>query len=250
MSKVLHAFLKKYNYINMINKIYFLFLSLCIVHLSANAQPVNNDNYTPRKRKLITTSSGIEGNIFQFSQITNNSFAVRSIPRYSLFFNTGVDANLHASRTIKPFSGLYLRNLGIIQEVDDVKTKRRVYALGIPLGLKFYTMNKELIFKIGGDYNLALNYKEKMFVDGDKKSKFNEWFSDRTPQFFPSLFTGLIYHGCSITLNYYPQNFFNQDFVQSGNKPYEKMEAKMFTLSAGFNMDKSRKGNKYYQRKK
>jgi hypothetical protein len=82
----------------------------------------------------------------------------------------------------------------------------------------------------------VFNYKEKVFRNGDKTAKFNEFFSNKTPLFYPSIFAGITIYKISLTANYYPNNFFNTDYSF-----YNKMDAKLFTISAGIHLENQSK---------
>jgi hypothetical protein len=173
------------------------------------AQNVTSGNAKPQSLEL---SSGIEGSILQFANFTNNSKSVTTIPRYTFFLNGGIHANYKISNTVKVFTGIDFKNIGLIDKYgDSLKVKRRIYTIGAPMGLKF-KIKRNLKFNIGADFNFVFNYKEKVFVNGDKKSKFNEFFSNKTPLFYPSVFAGIIIDKISLSANYYPTNFFNSDY--------------------------------------
>jgi hypothetical protein len=211
----------------MLKKITLLFLSF-MVFVTCFAQNTTSGNSKPQS---IVLSSGIEGSILQFANFTNDSKSVTTIPRYTFFLNGGIHANYKISNTFRAFTGLDFKNIGLIDKYRDTLKKRRMYAIGAPLGLKI-KIKQKLKLKIGADFSLVFNYKEKVFVNGDKKSKFNEFFSDKTPLFYPSIFAGIIIDKISLSANYYPNNFFNSDY-----KFYSKMEAKLFTISVGVHLD-------------
>lgn len=183
-------------------------------------------------------AGGGDGSILSFAHVTDKGNSVKNIPRFSLFFNIGSTVNYDFSNNAGFFSGLNLKNIGFITREGDEKIKRRVYALGIPLGLKFGNFNDDFFFYLGGQYDLAFNYKEKHFVNGKKTEKFNEWFSDRTPLLMPSLFAGVKMHNFNVKVQYYPNNFFNTDFTETvgdvTTKPYDGMKANMFFVSFGY----------------
>lgn len=213
----------------MIKKLFiFIFATTSAINLFA--QEKTADNAKPKK---IEISSGIEGSILQFANFTNSGQKITTIPRYSYFFNTGFDADFKINKIVQPFSGLYIKNIGMIDKYgDSIKVKRRMYTIGAPVGLKFI-LSKNVKFKVGADANLVFNYKEKLFINGDKKSKWNEFFSNKTPLFYPSVFAGISFAGISLSANYYPQNFFDTNNYAY----YSKMDAKLFTISAGINID-------------
>ncbi len=216
----------------MLKKTTLLFLSF-MLSVTCFAQNSTSGNSKPQS---IVLSSGIEGSILQFANFTNNSKSVTTIPRYTFFLNGGIHANYKISNTVKVFTGIDFKNIGLIDKYgDSLKVKRRIYTIGAPMGLKF-KIKRNLKFNIGADFNFVFNYKEKVFVNGDKKSKFNEFFSNKTPLFYPSVFAGIIIDKISLSANYYPTNFFNSDY-----KLYSKMEAKLFTISAGVHLENQSK---------
>lgn len=217
----------------MIKKFTFLFASIFSV-ICANAQTTTELKLKPKK---IDITSGMESSILQFAKFVNNGKTEKTIPRYSYYFNSGIDINLKINKTVYPFTGVYIKNIGMIDKYgDSLKFKRRMYSIGAPLGLKIKA-GKEVQFKLGADFNLVFNYKEKMFVNGDKKSKYNEFFSKRTPMFYPSFFAGFSISGISLSANYYPNNFFNTNYEHTTNYfPFKNYEAKLFTISAGFDI--------------
>ncbi|WP_201747860.1 hypothetical protein [Chitinophaga vietnamensis] len=198
----------------------------------------------PKHRERIYVTHGGEGALLSFASMKNNDEHVRNIPRFSLFFNIGTNFNKDFSKNFGIFTGLNIKNIGLISKpTDSLKLKQRVYTLGIPLGFKIGDLSGgSIFFFAGAECDLAFNYKEKQFVDGKKVHKFNEWFSDRTPLLMPSFFAGARVHpGFGLKVQYYPQNFFNKDFktTDKGNTvyPYKNMEANLVfvTLSYNFN---------------
>lgn len=200
-------------------------------------------NYTPPAERYhpvhgVYMAGGGDGSILSFATVKENGDRINNLPRFSLFFNIGSTANYDFSNNAGFFSGLNLKNIGFITRENDTKIKRRVYTLGIPAGLKFGSFNDDFFFYLGGQYELAFNYKEKHFINGKKVMKFNEWFSDRTPLLMPSLFAGVKMHNFNVKVQYYPDNFFNTSFTETKggiiNKPYENMKAHMFFVSFGY----------------
>lgn len=208
---------------------YFQFFFLILMlHLSTSAQTVS----PPAKKKKFTIESGVEGFLLQFSKVSAWNIDQKTVPRFTYYFNTGFDVNYKMHKHVRPFTGIHLRNIGLITRPNDtIKTKHRVYTLGAPLGLKFYLLNEKLMFKVGGDVGLALNYKIKNFIN-DTKTKNNEWFSDRVSPVFASVFFGVRYQTISLTANYYLNNFFNPSHIASMN-----VDGRIFTIGLGFAVD-------------
>ena len=132
---------------------------------------------------------------------------------------------------------------------DTIKIKQRVYALGIPVGIKIGDMQKRLYAALGAELELFFNYKQKTFLGsgrGDKVEKFNEWFSDRTPLLNPSLFVEFNFKkGTYLKLRYYPMNFLvadKQNFTVNNIKTGFRPEtSQLFALSFGRVIGKKRK---------
>jgi len=79
--------------------------------------------------------------------------------------------------------------------------------------------------------SMAFNYKHKHIVN-DTKTKDSKYFSNRTALFFPSLYAGLSVHGFSVTASYYLNNFF-----EPLNPYVQDMNAHLFTIGLGLNID-------------
>lgn len=237
-------------------KFYLIPLLLCLLQLPAFSQDHKSDStkkiwkvryfsrYVGQPGRVYTTWGG-DGPLLSFGHdLRQNGNHVRNVPRFTFFFNIGHNLNYDFTRHFGFFTGLNLKNIGLItkDDIDSVKLKRRVYTLGIPIGFKIGDLrNGSFFFFAGGSYDLAFNYKEKKFINGDKKEKFNEWFSDRTPLLMPSLFAGIrMRPGFGLKVQYYPNNFFNKEYIVNmpGGVmyPYKSLDAKMFfvTLSYDF----------------
>jgi hypothetical protein len=215
-------------------KIYFIASLLCVFAINTHAQ--ENSTEAPLKNKKWSYSSGIEGSIIQFARFSTpfQTAGIKAIPRYTYFFNTGIDINYKVSKNLKAYSGLQLKNLGVIYKYSDsIKHKYRVYTIGAPLGVKFYTNNKKLMIKAGVDAALAFNFKWKYYTDNKKVFKDNEFFSDGTNLLFSSVFAGFSVGGISLTGNFYINDFFNEKTIGPVNN------ARLITLSAGISLDEN-----------
>lgn len=222
-------------------KYYLLSMLCCLLQLTTFAQEDSTkkswyaDQYPVNHKKAYTTWGG-DGPLLSFGDIKYAGEHVHNIPRFTFFFNAGHNFNYDFNNHFGIFTGLNLKNIGLITKDnnDSVKLKRRVYTLGVPVGFKIGDLKRgTFFFFAGGSYDLAFNYKEKKFVNGDKVDKFNEWFSDRTPLLMPSLFAGLRFRpGIGLKFQYYPNNFFNKDFKETvkgvTTQPYKDVESKMF----------------------
>ena len=172
------------------------------------------------------------------------------IPRYSTFFHFGEQFHLNLGKSFGLYTGIGVRNIGMINRLNDtIKIKQRVYALGVPVGIKLGDMQKRVYAALGAELELFFNYKQKTFLGsgrGDKVEKFNEWFSDRTPLLNPSLFVEFNFKkGTYIKLRYYPMNFLvadKQNFTVNNIKTEFRPEtSQLFALSFGRVIGKKRK---------
>lgn len=212
----------------------------------------------PPKTNIYSTNGGEF--IFSFVNMDNNGEDVTNILRFSAFFHASQKWNFDFGNNFGLFTGYGLRNVGFItendgiledefdefwdilgSEGDDVRVKRRSYSLGVPLAIKLGDFKRGAYVYGGGELELMFNYKAKLFVDGDKEEKFNEWFSDRTNLINPSVFGGVqLPGGVNLQFRYYLLNFLNQDFTQRVDgveiQPFRNVDSRMFYISVSFNL--------------
>ncbi|WP_423737189.1 hypothetical protein [Chitinophaga caseinilytica] len=208
--------------------------------------------YAPPKPGKGYITAGGNGPLLSFANVKLNDERMRNIPRFTVFFNIGTNYNYDFNNNIGIFSGLNIKNIGLITKPsDNVKLKQRVYTMGVPVGLKIGDLRSGTFLYFGGEYDLAFNYKEKYFLDGDKKSKFNEWFSDRTDLFMPSLFAGFRFGSAfGVKGQYYLNNFFNKDFTETRDgvktQPYKDLKANLMFVTLSYNFGiKTKTHNKH-----
>ena len=184
------------------------------------------------------TSSGIE-NIFAFSNIESSESAtpIQQDLRYTIAFNIQTNINYDFGNNFGVYSGLGIRNVGINYRPEgDYRIKQRAYSLGVPLGFKIGNLDKGIFFYGGAEYEWMFAYKEKRYVDGEKKIK-REWFSDRLNSFVPSLYGGVSFaNGISVSVKYYMDDFLNKDYTTSNTKPYANINSQMIYLSVGISL--------------
>jgi hypothetical protein len=170
--------------------------------------------------------------------------------RFSSFFHVGEQFHVNLGKLFGLYTGLGVRNIGMINRLNDtIKVKQRVYALGIPVGIKLGDMQKRVYAALGAELELFFNYKQKTFLGsgrGEKVEKFNEWFSDRTPLLSPSLFFEFNFKkGTYLKLRYYPLNFLvadKQNFTVNNIKTgFRPTASQLFALSFGRVIGKKRK---------
>jgi hypothetical protein len=223
-----------------------LLISLAIFTINTQAQKVYH-------------SSGGEI-IFSGADVVFNGTNVNTNIRFTLFLHLQHHINLDITNNIGLFTGIGLRNVGLITEdlyqnvgfanVDNTnpnwnkstKVKRRSYSLGFPIALKIGSFSNHFFFFAGGEYEWMFHYKQKLFIDGNK-SKFTEWTSDRVNPWVPSLFAGVQFpQGFRLKFKYYMDDFINTSFsgVDFGQEvDYSQFEkSRMWYISLAFFINK------------
>lgn len=186
-------------------------------------------------------TSGMDGNILSTAFMSMNGGDTKlTTPRFTTFFHIGTNFHYNFSTSFGIFTGVGIKNIGFIEKFDspDSTVKRRVYTIGIPVGIKIGNMTEGSYFMLGGGIDMPFNFKEKGFIKRNDKVKFNEWFSSRTPAIMPYVFLGTrLRPGFIFKLQYYPGNFLNPDFkAADGSTPYAGYDVQLTTLSFGFNI--------------
>jgi hypothetical protein len=180
------------------NRFYLLILFFSFV-FSVNAQHV----YTVSGGEII----------FQSARVEQNGNDINTNLRFTVFFHAGEYLHLDMGDHIGMFSGIGIRNVGLITEENHIKTKYRTYNLGVPLAIKAGSFKKNAFIFAGAEYELMMQYKQKTF-EGGSKTKYTSWFSARTPHFIPSAFAGIQFPvGVQIKFRYYLENYLNESYA-------------------------------------
>ncbi|MDL5048730.1 hypothetical protein QQ054_22210 [Oscillatoria amoena NRMC-F 0135] len=189
-------------------------------------------------KKVYTTTSGEL--IFSFADISLNGSEEGSVLRFSPVVNIQNWVNIDRSDKFGLFTGLSLRNVGVIYDEDEfTRIKARTYNVGIPVGVKLGNLSGKFLF-FGYELEIPVNYKEKIFIDEDKDDKKNIWFSDRVNLINHSLMAGVqLPYGATLKFKYYLTNFYNKDFETSNGKPYENTNINVFYFSLSFGLLKN-----------
>ncbi len=161
--------------------------------------------------------------------------------RFSPVFNAQMWVHVDKNEHFGIFSGVTLRNVGFIYDLPgtNIRKKARSYNVGIPLAFKLGDMNGTFVYA-GYEAEIAFNYKEKTFEDGDKKDKFNRWFSDRMNLFQHGFFVGIqLPYDANIKFKYYVSKFYNSNFAETDANgvvvhPYQSIDANVFYFALSF----------------
>lgn len=205
-------------------------ISITFSYIFAQTKTVTKDD------KPYFTSGGEW--IFSTGTLQNNN----NVLRFSPVINLQTLLNFDKSESFGWFTGINIRNVGFIfDESASVRKKVRNYNLGIPIGVKLGHMEDRFFFA-GYELEIAMNYRERTFVDEKRTERFSVWFSDRVNTLQHALFIGYnLPKGTSIKAKYYLNSFFNQSFTASdGNggtfRPYEGLNANIFYISLNFDL--------------
>lgn len=154
--------------------------------------------------------------LFQSGSVQKSGEDMNTNMRFTLWFHLGEYVHLDVGNNIGFFTGLGIRNVGFITEENDIKNKYRSYMLGAPLALKLGSFKDKFYVYGGAEYEWMFHFKQKTFVD-DQKIKTSEWFSNRTPDFIPSVFAGIQFpYGLNVKFKYYLNDFLNHDYQGTG----------------------------------
>jgi hypothetical protein len=174
----------------------------------------------------------------QYTDAFQNAYPEASIQkmpvRFTTFFHVQQFWNLDLNNNIGFFTGIGLRNIGIISneylptEINyasetpyagdyfQSKIIRRTFSLGVPLAFKVGSFKDNLHIYAGGEMEWSFHMKEKYWKNNTRtggKSKNTEWFPNQITTLLPSAFVGLqLPKGVNIKFKYYLENFLNQDY--------------------------------------
>jgi hypothetical protein len=208
----------------------FVFITLLIIHSGiVSAQ------------RFYRTSGGE----LIFSRPVNNSpFPdAANQTRFSAFFHYNNNFHYNLTSAIGCFSGISISNIGFIYKVGDTTFKKRVYAIGIPLAIKFGNLSNNNFIFAGGEIEFPIHYKQKKII-GSHKLKYSTFFNDRVNPFLPSIFAGIQFKGGScLKFRFYLSDFLNKEFVGSDfglRTEYKNTHTQLFLLSLSFNLKKNK----------
>jgi hypothetical protein len=223
---------------------YLLFFGLGLLYSPLQAQKV----YTLTSGEIIFSQSQAS-----FTKAFTDSYSGASLSgnnvRFTMFFHVGQYLHYDVSKNFGLFSGLVIRNIGMITDetlpqtvaltgssvppsYKQYKIIRRQYTLGLPLAFKIGDFDKHLYFFAGGEYEMAFHFKEKYWTGNyersGSKTKKTEWFSNQTPTFLPSVFGGFQFPGgVNVKFRYYLTDFLDSNYKGNGNA----LEGAIFDVS-------------------
>ena len=186
----------------------FSFVVVAVMIVASNPITVHaQDVYTVTSTELL----------FQSGRIEKSGADINTNLRFTLFFHLGEYVHFDMGNYVGLYTGVGVRNVGFITDEVNLKTKYRSYMLGAPLALKLGSFKDRFYVYGGGEYEWMFQFKQKTFID-DQKIKVSEWFSNRTPDFIPSVFAGIQFpYGFNVKFKYYLKDFLNHNYQGSGD---------------------------------
>lgn len=211
-------------------QIQILAIIACSFCLSNTAQA----QLKTKSNNKFSVSSSADASMFQLALLDIANSQSLSTLRYSWFWNAGFDLNYKVASKVSIFSGLAVKNLGLIRKDDSSTRKYRTYSLGIPLGLKISTSSKSYLL-VGGGVDFPFNYKAKVWVNGrENKVKSNEWFSNEVNPVQPFATLGYRFNKpLQVKFHYYPNNFWNDDVQPNAT-------ANLLVMTLGFDINRKK----------
>lgn len=222
-------------------------LTTTVTSLSAQENS-NSIEIAALKPKKFYASNALDAAILSSSLFTKPGQTNKlSTPRFSYFWNFGFNFNYDFNNSIGLYTGIGIKNIGFIEKIKDSTIKRRVYTLGVPLGIKLGNLSKRTFLFAGAGIDIPMNYREKGFVKRNNKQKFNEWFSERNNQFLPYVFVGMSFKpSMTLKLQYYFNSMMNTGFAEYPGTavlpsyPYAGYDVRLLMISMGFDIHYNR----------
>lgn len=179
--------------------------------------------------------NSLDAAIFSTALIDNGGKQSLGTLRFSAFFHLGFTYNYNFSNNVGIYTGLDLKNIGFIEKYsfNDMTAKQRVYALGVPVGLRLGNMKSRDYFFAGGGLDVAVHYKYKFWSNTQSKVKTNDWFSNNTELLLPYVFAGVAVSGTTFKIQYYPTNFLSNTALYNPRNT----KVNLLLFSVGRDMD-------------
>lgn len=177
---------------------------------------------------------------FQFASVKFNNQGQNNIPRISWSLPFSVYKS-KISENATFVSGLVLRNEGVIFDYQGDRFKKRAISIGPSVSI-VGRIGEGMIYSIGLGLDYNFHYKEKTFVDKERKQKevtLKEWGSNRVNKINYSAKVGIgSSKGIYVYGEYFFREFLNRDFTETvegvETKPYENLSINRFNIGIGF----------------
>jgi len=177
------------------------------------------------------------------AEMNSTPISTSQVVRFSGFANYETQLHIDFNKSLGLYTGLGIKNIGIINHVEyhKINVKQRAYALGLPLALKLGNLKNQHYIALGGEINLMTHYKQKIIFD-DTKIKGGEWFSNKVNLLNPAVFLQVKFlKDQVISFKYFLNNFLRYQpgglALPDGTviNDYGK-SSKLFYISWGYNI--------------
>lgn len=220
---------------------------LCVHAATAQEQApekAKRSHYANTNGKIgkVYMATQMDGYILSTSMMEKGATTKWTTPRFTAFLHIGTTAHINFNNNFGLFSGIGIKNIGFIEKFDgnDSTVKRRVYTIGLPLGVKIGNMFGNYAM-IGGGVDFPFHFKEKGFVKRNDKVKESKWFGQQTASVLPYVFVGGHFRpGINVKVQYYPTNFLNPDYQKTVGgvtyKPYAGYNVNLAMVTLGIDI--------------
>lgn len=158
------------------NKFILLVAFLCLQISAFSQDTPNNQDKSKSPDKPNNKAYGVfeSKTLFQIGLIEDSAGGqVKSILRFAPFVNYTLQAHKDFSNKFGIYTGVGIKNVGFItrENSTDMTVKSRAYCISIPVGLKFGNFKEDRYLFLSGEFLTQLDYKEKVFTNGDKSKR-------------------------------------------------------------------------------
>ncbi|TSA50632.1 MAG: hypothetical protein D4R43_01940 [Sphingobacteriales bacterium] len=207
------------------------------------------DNSFAQKKPYFTNGGDL---IFSYGLATDSAGNdLTSNVRFSSWYHIEETLNIDFSKSAGFITGLGLENIGMITKPNEAITvKQRAYSLGLPIGFRFGNLEKRRFITIGGEGELMLDYKEKVFDGKNKMQKHHEWLSNNTNLLNPSVFLKYQKKSVYVCAKYYLMDFLKPSDIHIDKTsfiPAYPKTSQLFYISIGYSSKGKSKGKKINQ---
>lgn len=206
------------------------------------------DNSFAQKKPYFTNGGDL---IFSYGLATDSAGNdLTSNVRFSSWYHIEETLNIDFSKSAGFITGLGLENIGMITKPNEAITvKQRAYSLGLPIGFRFGNLEKRRFITIGGEAELMLDYKEKVFDGKNKMQKHHEWLSNNTNLLNPSVFLKYQKKSVYVCAKYYLMDFLKPSDIHIDDSKFAPISAypktsQLFYISIGYSSKGKSKGKK------
>ena len=180
--------------------------------------------------------SSMELGLLSTSILTSGDRRKLTTPRFTALLNIGLLLHGDLSPRFGIYSGLTIKNAGLINRSGDTSFKYRAYMAGVPFGIKLGNLRNRNFFIVGGGVDFPIAYKAKTKAGGER-TKRSEFFSSETKPVLGYAFAGVSMNpGLVVKLQYYFSDFLDHKAEGISGRQRMITDSKLILLSAGIDI--------------